>query len=420
MSEKKHFISIGCLYNIPPMSMNCGELSEPKTTMYGGSLRYRLSSQSYSRKAKSDVQSEFEDNEIIDYSSRQHHIIVTDDLVNRGIPVDDASVMAEMVYRYFIHKDFLFKKKKQTKKDIQKTENNEEAEDIKKSGKDIAISMLSVYELRMLADVAQDIYKKYLSDKNNYKDINDFFKKNQPEKDTSSYLDVSLDISKFRGGPLACSFGRFFASRPELVKSATILRSQMITTHAVDMGDNVDYFTAIDDLLGGEDTGYAHGGEKQFANGCFYKCIIIDFSETMDKKHLGGIEEANPKFNANEYLKTIVKSMTLALPTGKKNSYFANVPPSCIILSVVENGDVFSDGGAFEAPVPNTKKGFFKESAVRLIKQHKWSEQYTNFIFSGINIEEKNEELLCGIKAYDDYRILIDDAFDAINKRRKE
>ena len=89
-----------------------------------------------------------------------------------------------------------------------------------------------------------------------------------------------------------------------------------------------DYFTAVDDLNSGSDSGSGHLGETSFGAGLFYNYICIDFE--LLKKNLGSEEKAL------EAVRALLEVSATVSPGGKQNSFASRSYASFIMI---EKGD---------------------------------------------------------------------------------
>lgn len=137
-------------------------------------------------------------------------------------------------------------------------------------------------------------------------------------------------------------FGRMVADNKNMNVDAACQVAHAISTHKVEM--EMDYFTAIDDLQPGEDSGSDMIGIVEFNSSCFYRYSAIDLNKL--KENLG--------FN-NDLLAATIKgyleASIKAVPTGKQNSMAAQNPPGYVRVLIRKNGFPWSLANAFQKPV---------------------------------------------------------------------
>lgn len=152
-------------------------------------------------------------------------------------------------------------------------------------------------------------------------------------------------------GPFKDLKGRFTVE-------AALSAAHAISTHAVI--NEVDYFTAADDLPG-SDAGAGHVNEAVFNSACFYKHFCIDWNQLLE--NIGGDAEA-----AALTLKCFLEAAATAVPSGKQHAYAAfNCPEGVLVEVKTESPTPVSYANAFAAPVPETApRGLIGESIARL------------------------------------------------------
>lgn len=153
---------------------------------------------------------------------------------------------------------------------------------------------------------------------------------------------ASLDIA---------AFGRMFAEQPNLGTQAAVAVSQATTVHQMQLV--TDYFTAVEDLTN-EDVGAAHIGENYFTSGTYYRTFTIDVDQ------LARSWSAFDGPDARHALSVLVRSLILALPSGKVNGTNASVLPKFVLA---ENQN-FRVAYGFDEPLTPGGNGGYTEPAV--------------------------------------------------------
>jgi CRISPR system Cascade subunit CasC len=139
---------------------------------------------------------------------------------------------------------------------------------------------------------------------------------------------------------------------------AALSAADALSTHAV--VNEVDYFTAADDVPG-QDAGAAHVNEAMFNSACFYKYFAIDFEQL--KKNLADDEEL-----ACKTVRSFLKAAANAYPSGKQHGHAAFNPPDGVLVEVkTQSATPVSYSNAFADPVPEkSERGLIGESIARL------------------------------------------------------
>lgn len=147
------------------------------------------------------------------------------------------------------------------------------------------------------------------------------------------HADTAADIAMF---------GRMLAADPDYNRDAAVQVAHAITTCRVDVED--DYYTAVDDLkTPSEDMGAGFIGELGFGAGVFYLYACIDRALLLE--NLDG-----DRALAARAIEALVAAMATASPKGKRNSFGNHVRAEFLLA---ERGDrqPRTLASAFLAPV---------------------------------------------------------------------
>jgi CRISPR system Cascade subunit CasC len=122
-------------------------------------------------------------------------------------------------------------------------------------------------------------------------------------------------------------FGRMLADEPSFNVEAAAQVAHALTVHPVTIED--DYFTAVDDLNDRkEDAGAGHVGESEFGAGVFYLYLCIDRDRLVE--NLQKDEEL-----ARRTLRGLAEAVCTIAPSGKQNSFASRAYAS---FALVEKG----------------------------------------------------------------------------------
>lgn len=152
--------------------------------------------------------------------------------------------------------------------------------------------------------------------------------------------------------------GPFEGLKGKFTVEAALSAAHAISTHAV--VNEVDYFTAADDIPG-QDAGAGHVSEAMFNSACFYKHFCIDWEQLL--KNLGGDVEL-----ATTTVRCFLEGAAKANPSGKQHAYGAfNYPDGIFVEVKAESATPVSYANAFADPVPEkSARGLIAESVARL------------------------------------------------------
>lgn len=160
-------------------------------------------------------------------------------------------------------------------------------------------------------------------------------------------------------------FGRMLADKPDTNIDAAAQVAHAISTHTVSRND-IDYFTAVDDLQPKGETGSAFLDVAYFNSACFYRYARIDFE--LLKKNLAGADDAELPYRTVE---AFLRASEAAIPSGKKNSHAQECRPS-FMLAILrsDNSAGWSLVNAFEKPVNAQSENGLIEGSIHRLDEH--------------------------------------------------
>lgn len=318
------FIDIHAIHALPPSNLNRDDTGAPKTALFGGAMRHRVSSQSWKRA----VRQWFSDGAIYDnLGTRTLDVgdLVVDKMAHYGAELDDDS---KKVVRQAVLKA-LSASSSDSKKSKKSSDDAEDAEETS-SDKTAALFFVSNDQVdavaRLLAE-AEDI------------------KKVKPETIKTAFVDgISADIALF---------GRMVAGDRHLSVDAAVQFAHAISTHAVET--EFDYYTAVDEHKQ-DSNGAAMIGDIEFSSSTLYRYATVNLD--ILRQHFDN------DF-ADQIVANFIRAFVLSTPNGKQNTFAARTLPDFVRVSV--RNQPVSMAGAFEQPVPASDEGFTQESARRLV-----------------------------------------------------
>ncbi|MFQ2220383.1 type I-E CRISPR-associated protein Cas7/Cse4/CasC [Aeromonas enteropelogenes] len=151
-------------------------------------------------------------------------------------------------------------------------------------------------------------------------------------------------------------FGRMLADLPQVNQDAACQVAHAISTHRVER--DFDYFTAVDDVGGPDETGAGMIGQVEFNSATFYRYAALDVS-----KLLNNLQE-DKELTASA-IEALIQAMVRAIPTGKQNSFAAHNLPEFIGVSLRKSP--LNLANAFERPIqPRHDKSLTEQSVAAL------------------------------------------------------
>ena len=323
------FIDVHVLQTVPSSNINRDDTGSPKSAIFGGVRRARVSSQAWKRATRRDFATYLGDS---DRGIRTRRIMT--DLVTRiqrrdpSLTVEQALDLAKSVMA--AASGIKFEKPKRTKK-----------QDADTASTEIDLSQYLIFisnqQLERLADLALTGRDGAAIDKAAAKSA---------LKDGNG-IEVAL-------------FGRMVADDTAYNVDAAVQVAHAISTHAVET--EYDYFTAVDDAKpDDEDAGAGMIGVLEFNSSTLYRYATINLDQLL--------ENLGDSAVTGRAVEAFVRSFVESMPTGKQNSFANGTLPDAVLVQVRERRPV-NLVGAFEDPVV-TKPGvsLSVQSAQRLAEQ---------------------------------------------------
>jgi CRISPR system Cascade subunit CasC len=163
-------------------------------------------------------------------------------------------------------------------------------------------------------------------------------------------------------------FGRMIADLPQKNVNAAAQVAHAISTHKVTM--DIDYYTALDELQGSEESGAAMIGSSEFNSACFYRYLNVDTGQLA--RNLGGDHDLT-KRAAHAYIRSAVE----AIPKAKQNSMAALNPP-LFVLAVARQSGAWNLVNAFLRPARGSSDKDVLSISVEALLAH-WQDLRTMY-----------------------------------------
>ncbi len=310
-------IEIHAIQNHAPSNLNRDDLGAPKTTMFGGYLRSRISSQCLKRSIR---------------MSKQFEKLMGGERT-RWL----ADRIAEATTKDHKMQEEVLKKAKALLKmtglDMEKD---------KETGKE---------HTKVLVFVSKKAIPKLV----------DVVTSKIPDDEKANKIATIITIAE---EPDIALHGRMLEAKKQSMLRATntgieaaLQAAHAISTHVAH--PEIDYFTAVDDASVAK-SGAAHVDEALYSSSCFYKYFSIDWEQLV--ANLGGQVDL-----AAHTVGAFIRAMALTTPSGKQNSYAAHNPPDGILVEIKkDNKTPISYANAFVKPVRPGQRDLVEESVAQL------------------------------------------------------
>ena len=326
-------IEIHMLKNYPPTNLNRDDTGAPKTCMFGGVSRGRISSQCLKRSWRTaTLFQEAVGTENLGVRTRKLPDLVTKKLLAMDVDPDCVAVIAPKITGF-------------GNKDGKETKGGKTAQVVFYADADV--------------DAIAQIVKEKMDACSSIKEIKALKAKDlQAAVKSAEVRPITLDIALF---------GRMVTSNAFRDVEASMQVAHAISTNKMTMES--DYFTAMDDLLSGEnldELGAGMIGDTDFNSACYYVYASLDTDALL--KNLEFTDHAEEL--VQNAVPALIRTMALTNPSGKQNSFAGNVLPSAMLVECKEQKIPTSMVNAFVEPVrPNQDGDLVYNSIVRLASE---------------------------------------------------
>lgn len=338
------FIELHMLQNFAPSNLNRSDTGAPKDCTFGGTRRARISSQCIKR------------------AIRKHPVFEKRVLESGG----NVGIRTKRILKRF---NELLQESGHTSNEIEhvgevmlggvkigfksedKKGEDSDAMAIKKSQ---YLLYLSETEIQALADLALEHWDELQNiqiaegeeEGEKEKGVDKRKKKKQSKQAVPKEIQKKIAAALREPPALAADialFGRMLADDKEMNVDAACQVAHALSTNRV-ASMEMDFYTAVDDLLPSEESGSDMMGIIEFNSACYYRYAQINLE--ILKRNLRDDREA-----AIGAVLGFLEAAALAVPTGMQNSMAAQNPPSYIRVMLRSSGAPWSLSNAFVQPV---------------------------------------------------------------------
>ena len=316
------YVDIHIIQSLPPSCVNRDDSGSPKSAVYGGVRRLRVSSQSWKRATRLYF------NDILDAKDvgvRTKRVVeVLAERITEEAPelADTAAALAEKVFAAAKIKLAPPRGKKDAPQE---------------SG---YLLFLSTSQIERLAGLA--IASARDGETLDAKTVKKIFKEEHA-------VDIAL-------------FGRMVADDTDLNVDAACQVAHAISTHAAE--NEYDFFTAVDDDKSRseeEDAGAGMMGTVEFSSATMYRYATVNLDMLVE--NLGDGDAAL------RALEVFIKGFCLSMPTGKQNTFANRTLPEAVVVLVRDDQPV-SLVGAFEKPIRTNEADGYLARSVEALAEH--------------------------------------------------
>ncbi|WP_406690393.1 type I-E CRISPR-associated protein Cas7/Cse4/CasC [Saccharopolyspora sp. ID03-671] len=297
-------IDIHVVQTVPPSNINRDDTGSPKTAVYGGVRRARVSSQAWKRAARVRFNDHLDPAEVGVRTKRVVELLAAEitqqnqELSERAVELATDTIKAVGI-----------EVKPPSK------------EELPEAGYLVFLSRRQIQNLaaRAIEHADADNVAKALKDA-----------KVKEVADREHSVDVAL-------------FGRMVADQADINVDAAAQVAHAISVHPVET--EFDYYTAVDDFQDDDETGAGMIGTVEFNSSTLYRYATVDVDRLAD--NLGSVVATR------RAVEVFVESFVRSMPTGKQNTFANRTLPEAVVV-LARDGQPINLVGAFENPVRET------------------------------------------------------------------
>lgn len=352
----KH-LELHIIQSVPVACLNRDDLNSPKTAVFGGVQRARVSSQSWKRAIREmakEISSEEKSDLFNGDRTRRMVYTLSTRLVDKGFSSNAATAIAEQVADV-----------------VETLDSKVDAEGYKKIK---TVMFFSKAEYDAIADAIASSEDVQSSISTLEKAISEGSVKDKEKaiKAMGKILEKGAIAKVIRSVQLKDAadivlFGRMVANDPSLKVDGAAMFAHILSTHKAD--NEIDFFAAVDDL-NKDEAGAGMTSTLEFNSATYYRFAALNLDELAKDNHLGDIVEDGKPVRSIEtrkqVVRTFLKSTIQAIPSARKTTMNGNTMPVYVLGVVREKGHPIQLVNAFESPVRPSMKGFVVESVNRM------------------------------------------------------
>jgi len=351
----KH-LELHIIQSVPVACLNRDDLNSPKTAVFGGVQRARVSSQSWKRAIR-EMAKNISPEQFKGKRTRRMVFTLKNRLVQKGIQESCAIAIAEYIAGI-----------------IETLDSKNDEDGIKKIKTLMFFSDAeyeSIVEQITSAEDVVDSFDALNRALSNLAEATDKDEKKKAEKEKAKVFSTMKTLSKSSIAKMIKSaqlkdaadialFGRMVANDHSLSVEAASMFSHALSTHKAD--NEIDFFAAVDELQTEAESGAGMTSTLEFNSATYYRFAALNLDMLSDKDHLKSMSIEERQSVVRAFVDATIK----AIPEARKNTMNSNTLPVYVLGIVREQGHPIQLVNAFERPVRPSIKGFTVESVNRM------------------------------------------------------
>jgi CRISPR system Cascade subunit CasC len=160
-------------------------------------------------------------------------------------------------------------------------------------------------------------------------------------------------------------FGRMVANDATLNVEGAAMFSHALSTHKA--ANDIDFYSAVDEgKVAAEDAGAGMIGTLEFTSATYYRYAAVNLGLLFDKDHLEALDSNQRKAVLDAFLRATL----VAVPGARKNSMNAATLPHAVLGIRKDTGQPLQLVNAFEHPVQARGKGLAEASREAMAEHH--------------------------------------------------
>ena len=369
----KH-LELHIIQSVPVACLNRDDLNSPKTALFGGVQRARVSSQSWKRAIREIAAKELDNSgQFKGKRSRLFIEKISSELKKLGEDEGTANALSLCAGHYLAKLDPKQEGKVKTLVFLSPLEYKIFAK--------LLFSLKDADKQKLVEAISSVDKEKLAKDEDSDEDVGEEEpeKKSKGEKKLSAKQFTML-VAKILRSPTGKAFkgekketkslpkdaadialfGRMVANDHSLTVEAASMFSHALSTHKVD--NEIDFFAAVDDLQPKEESGAGMTSTLEFNSATYYRFAALNLDMLADEDHL----KSMAREERQEVVRTFVEATIKAIPGARKNTMNSNTLPVYVLGVIREKGHPVQLVNAFENPI-RSAQGYAAKS-VELLK----------------------------------------------------
>ena len=324
-------IELHLLQSFPATCLNRDDVGAPKSVIFGGVPRARVSSQCWKRAIRQNAFANAPEY-FAGQRGHYHSEALKEKLVELGVNAETAQKAAVETFAALVKKG-------------------------KKEGQSAVALYLSPEEINAIATAIESSMN--MAEESDSKKG----KKNKSVLEKTAVVNAIKSATHRDFADIAI-LGRMVADDHSLMLEGAGMFSHALSTH--EAVNEVDFFSAVDDTKPTDNAGAGHIGTLEMNSACYYRYVGLNVDLLFDADHLEKLEKTDRKTILTVFLRAVVESV----PGARKNSMFGFTLPQ-YALGFVRKGQPLSLVNAFEKPVSvDRKEGGYAAPSIIALNTH--------------------------------------------------